>query len=69
MLFFTGYSRSAGKILKDQDSKSKHNDEDMLNNLHRVKKLCGESKKALESGDTRVFGELMHEHWENKNKR
>ena len=69
MLFFTGYSRSAGKILKDQDSKSKHNDEDMLNNLHKVKKLGFESKKALESGDTRVFGELMHEHWENKKKR
>ena len=69
MLFFTGYSRSAGKILKDQDSKSKHNDEDMLNNLHMVKRLGFESKKALESGDTRVFGELMHEHWENKKKR
>ena len=69
MLFFTGYSRSAGKILKDQDSKSKQNDEDMLNNLHKVKKLGFESKKVLESGDTRIFGELMHEHWENKKKR
>ena len=69
MLFFTGYSRSAGKILNDQDSKSKQNDEDMLNNLHKVKMLGFESKKALESGDTRVFGELMREHWENKKKR
>ena len=69
MLFFTGYSRSAGKILKDQETKSKQNDEDMLNNLHKVKKLGYESKKALESGDTKKFGELMHEHWENKKKR
>ena len=69
MLFFTGYSRSAGEILKDQDSKSKKNDEDMLNNLHNVKKIGYESKKALEAGDTKIFGELMHEHWENKKKR
>ena len=69
MLFFTGYSRSASKILKDQQTKSKQNDEDMLNNLHNVKKLGLESKNALESGDTKLFGELMHEHWENKKKR
>ena len=69
MLFFTGYSRSASKILKDQETKSKQNDEDMLNNLHMVKRLGFESKKALESGETRIFGELMHEHWENKKKR
>jgi D-glycero-alpha-D-manno-heptose-7-phosphate kinase len=69
MLFFTGYSRSASKILKDQETKSKQNDEDMLNNLHMVRKLGFESKKVLESGDTRSFGGLMHEHWENKKKR
>tara|TARA_S200000501_G_scaffold85996_1_gene78790 strand:+ start:20293 stop:21267 length:975 start_codon:yes stop_codon:yes gene_type:complete len=69
MLFFTGYSRSASKILKDQEVKSKHNDEDMLNNLHNVKRLGLESKNALECGDTKLFGELMHEHWENKKKR
>ena len=69
MLFFTGYSRSAGKILKDQQTKSIQNDEEMLKNLHNVKRLGFESKNALESGDTRMFGELMHEHWENKKKR
>jgi len=69
MLFFTGYSRSAGEILKDQQTKSIQNDEEMLKNLHNVKRLGFESKNALESGDTRMFGELMHEHWENKKKR
>ena len=34
-----------------------------------VKRLGIESKNALESGETRIFGELMHEHWENKKKR
>ena len=69
LLFFTGYSRSAGKILKDQKIKSQQNNEEMLNNLNNVKKLGFESKLALESGDTKAFGELMHEHWENKKKR
>jgi len=69
MLFFTGYSRSASKILKDQETKSKQHDEEMLRNLNNVKKLGLESKNALESGDTKIFGELMHEHWENKKKR
>tara|TARA_B100001063_G_C16768914_1_gene560337 strand:- start:2299 stop:3273 length:975 start_codon:yes stop_codon:yes gene_type:complete len=69
MLFFTGYSRSASKILKDQKTKSNKNDKDMLDNLNMVKKLGYESKKVLEAGDTKMFGELMHEHWENKKKR
>jgi len=69
MLFFTGFSRSASKILQDQKTKSDKNNVEMLNNLHNVKKLGYESKNALESGDTKIFGEIMHEHWENKKKR
>lgn len=69
MLFFTGYSRSAGTILQDQNTKSIQNNDEMLRNLHNVKRLGVASKEALEAGDTRVFGELMHEHWENKKKR
>ena len=66
LLFFTGYSRSASAILKDQKDKSKSNDEEMLNNLHFVKELGYRSKVALENGNTEAFGELLHEHWENK---
>lgn len=69
MLFFTGYSRSASNILKDQNAKSLESNEEMLRNLHNVKRLGLASKEALESGDTRIFGELMHEHWENKKQR
>ena len=69
LLFFTGYARSASGILKDQKEKSLSNDADMLKNLHFVKKLGLQSKAALEQGDTQLFGELMHEHWENKKSR
>jgi D-glycero-alpha-D-manno-heptose-7-phosphate kinase len=69
LLFFTGFSRSASEILKDQHQRSKKNDSDMLNNLHYVKELGYQSKKALESGNTKIFGEIMHEHWEHKKMR
>lgn len=69
LLFFTGFSRSASGILKDQKVRSQENDTEMLNNLHYVKDLGYLSKDALESGNTRLFGELMHEHWEHKKRR
>lgn len=69
LLFFTGYSRNAGSILKDQKTRTQSNDNDMLTNLHFVKELGYRSKKALEGGDAPLFGELMHEHWEHKKRR
>jgi D-glycero-alpha-D-manno-heptose-7-phosphate kinase len=69
MLFFTGFTRSASEILKDQDSRSKEKDSRMLDNLHFIKDLAFRSKSALESGDLRCFAELMHIHWEHKKQR
>jgi len=69
LLFFTGYSRSASDVLKDQDQKSKVKDADMTANLHFVKELGLESQKALESGDLNNFAHLMNVHWEHKKKR
>jgi D-glycero-alpha-D-manno-heptose-7-phosphate kinase len=69
LLFFTGFSRSAGSILQDQDVRTKQTDVDMLHNLHYIKDLGIRSKEALEAGNTPLFGELMHEHWLNKKKR
>src|SRR5918993_2322318 len=37
LLFFTGFSRSAGSILADQKSRTEKADSDMLANLHYVK--------------------------------
>ena len=69
LLFFTGFSRSASGILKDQKEKSEKDNKDMLDNLHFVKELGYRSKDALESGNLIEFGELMNEHWENKKRR
>ena len=69
LLFFTGFSRSAGSILADQQQRTRADDGEMLRNLHYVKELGLRSRAALESGDTAAFGELMHEHWEHKKRR
>ncbi|MFS8115071.1 GHMP kinase [Rhizobium jaguaris] len=69
LLFFTGFSRSASGILKDQQVKSQQHDAEMLRNLHYVKELGYRSRDALVDGNTILFGELMHEHWEHKKRR
>jgi D-glycero-alpha-D-manno-heptose-7-phosphate kinase len=69
LLFFTGFSRSASGILKDQKTRTQSNDDEMLKNLHFVKQLGYESKDALEANNCQKFGELMHIHWEHKKRR
>jgi D-glycero-alpha-D-manno-heptose-7-phosphate kinase len=69
LLMFTGYSRSASEILKEQHTKSQQDDAEMLQNLHFVKELGLCSQKALESGCLEKFADLMNQHWEHKKKR
>jgi D-glycero-alpha-D-manno-heptose-7-phosphate kinase len=69
LLFFTGYSRAAGSILKEQDDKSRTSDKEMIDNLHFVKDLGYQSQEALERGDLPRFGDLMNVHWERKKQR
>lgn len=69
LLFFTGYARSAGSILKDQVVRTERSDREIVANLHYVKELGFRCKQALEDGNTFLFGQLMHEHWEHKKKR
>jgi D-glycero-alpha-D-manno-heptose-7-phosphate kinase len=69
LMFFTGYSRSASQVLADQKKRTEKKDQDMINNLHYIKSLGYEIRKALESGHTKEFGRLMHQHWLQKKKR
>ncbi len=69
LLFFTGYSRSASHILKEQDQKSKEQDNAMIENLHFIKDLGYQSKAAFEKGDLREFANIMNIHWQHKKKR
>jgi D-glycero-alpha-D-manno-heptose-7-phosphate kinase len=69
LLFFTGYSRSASAILKEQDQKSKSDDKSMIENLHFVKDLGLQSQTALEGGNLAEFARLMDVHWQRKKQR
>lgn len=69
ILFFTGFSRSASAVLRDQDERSKKRNVDMIENLHYVKSLGTKSREALEGGDLRAFAELMNEQWQWKKRR
>jgi len=69
LLFFTGYARSASKILKEQDDKSKQADGAMVENLHFIKDLGKQSQKALEAGNLEEFARLMDVHWQRKKER
>lgn len=69
LLFFTGYSRQASEILREQDQKSRATDAAMLENLHFVKQLGLDICAALEGGHPERFAELMNVHWQWKKKR
>jgi D-glycero-alpha-D-manno-heptose-7-phosphate kinase len=69
LLFFTGYSRSASAILREQDDKSKQADAAMTENLHFIKDLGKRSQKALEAGNLEEFARLMDQHWQRKKER
>jgi D-glycero-alpha-D-manno-heptose-7-phosphate kinase len=69
LLFFTGYSRSASAILKEQDTRSKAADSSMIENLHFIKELGAQSQRALESGNLAQFARLMDVHWQRKKQR
>ena len=69
LLFFTGYSRSASSILKEQKAKTLSAEKSMVENLHFVKDLGKQSQRTLESGDLKEFARLMDLHWQRKKER
>lgn len=69
VLFFTGYSRSAGSILQDQANKSQAGDTEMRKNLDETKALGFQIRDELVAGNAKNFGHLMNEHWQRKRSR
>jgi len=63
MMFYTGIKRSASEILGKQQEKVSSKSTNAVEKMHRIKSIGLESKKALEAGDLKRFGELLHEHW------
>lgn len=62
-LFYLNKKRSAGDILKFQNKKTKENNKDIVDRLHKIKEIGIYTKKILEKNNINEFGELLHEHW------
>src|SRR5205814_8780469 len=56
-LFFTGYTRSAAAILRNQDDRSNAKDDSIIDNLHYVKDLAQRSHAPLLQGGLPRFAE------------
>ncbi len=66
LLFYTGIRRDASEVLKVQNQATEQHDQSTIESLHTIKDIGKESKKALEKGDLRRFGELLDVHWKTK---
>ena len=69
LLCFTGLSRSASDVLRDQDARTRRDDPETLKNLRAVHSMGLEVSAALENGRLGEFGRLMDEHWFHKKRR
>ncbi|HLK36040.1 MAG TPA: sugar kinase [Polyangiaceae bacterium] len=68
VIFYSGVERSASVVLKEQAKTIVENKDDAVRRMHRIKELGHETKRMLLSGQTDVYGEMLHEHWTNKRK-
>jgi D-glycero-alpha-D-manno-heptose-7-phosphate kinase len=66
MLFFTGGTRPANRILEEQRRSSERSDPEVIRSLHALKAAAVAAKEALERDEPRRVGEIMHEAWEHK---
>ena len=62
LLFFTGISRQADSVLKEQ----KKNIKDRVAILREIKDMAYHAKKELEAGNSDSFGALLHHSWQLK---
>jgi D-glycero-alpha-D-manno-heptose-7-phosphate kinase len=66
LLFFTGGTRKANAILRRQQRASAADEGDTIAALHAIKEVARETKRCLEAGRLRRYGELLAASWEQK---
>jgi D-glycero-alpha-D-manno-heptose-7-phosphate kinase len=63
LFFYTGKSRRADEVLRDQDAAAERDESRVVEGLHEIKRIGREILQAIEGGDMDRFGHLLHEHW------
>ena len=66
MLFFTGISHDSWSILQRQEKNTREASGKSISALHNIRQLGIDMRAALEQGELRCFGHMLHEAWENK---
>lgn len=66
-MFFTGITRDASTVLKDQ-AKNSNSKIDKMQKMIEIKEIGLKIKDSLEKSDLKKFGRLMNLHWETKKK-
>jgi D-glycero-alpha-D-manno-heptose-7-phosphate kinase len=66
MLFFTDATHKSLAILKEQETSTRWHRGAVVEALHEVKQLASLMRSALEQGELRRFGKLLHEGWQAK---
>jgi D-glycero-alpha-D-manno-heptose-7-phosphate kinase len=69
LLFFTGVTRSASDVLRDQMARLDNKEPTMVDAIHFEMDNAVESRSALEAGDLPLYGSLLSAHWDRKRKR
>lgn len=65
IVFYTGLTRNASSILKEQNDRIQ-NDEQKVINLLKMVDLTYVLYNEIQNNNTKVFGEILHENWELK---
>ncbi|HZS92911.1 MAG TPA: GHMP kinase [Chloroflexota bacterium] len=65
-LYFTGSTRQAGTILKEQHARIAHGESRTMESLHALKEYVAPMYAALQAGDYTTMGALLHEAWQLK---
>lgn len=63
MMFYTGLQRRASDVLSKQQYNISKNVDSTVEKMHAIKEIGYESMRALQQGNLKRFGELLHEHW------
>ena len=62
-LYFTGGTRQAGSILREQRTRTVTGEARTIESLHAIKEAVVPMRRALEAGDYTRVGALLHEAW------
>lgn len=66
LIFFTGKTRSADEILREQEKSVREEKKNVVDSMHYIKDLGYQILEAVESGNIDEVGKKFHQHWQYK---